>query len=107
MGGSFSLNSGRPYENPNTEGYMNEIAPMQQNLSLNWAWLWKQNLILYTAVTNVLGGGEAFTYQYAPEPNARGVFQEQAIGTPAKRFFFVGVFLTLSPDKQKNQLDNL
>ena len=107
VGGSFSLNSGRPYENPNTEGYMNEIAPMQQNLSLNWAWLWKQNLILYTAVTNVLGGGEAYTYQYAPEPNARGVFQEQAIGAPAKRFFFVRVFLTLSPDKQKNQLDNL
>ena len=107
VGGSFSINSGRPYENPNTPGFMNERAPVQQNLSLNWAWLWKQNLVLYTAVTNVLGGAEAYTYRYANEPGTNGLFQEQAIGAPAKRFFFVGLFFTLSHDKQKNQLDNL
>ncbi len=107
VGGSFSLNSGRPYENPNTEGFMNERAPVQQNLSLNWAWLWKQNLILYTAATNILGGGEAYTYRYAPAPRAGGLYQEQAVGASAKRFFFVGVFYTLSHDKQKNQLENL
>ncbi|AHM61555.1 outer membrane cobalamin receptor protein [Flammeovirgaceae bacterium 311] len=107
VGGSFAINSGRRYENPNTPGFMNETAPLQQNLSLNWAWLWKQNLILYTAVTNVLGGGEAYTYQYANEPGTNGLYQEQAIGTAAKRFVFVGLFLTLSHDKQKNQLDNL
>ena len=107
VGGSFSLNSGRPYENPNTEGFMNERAPVQQNLSLNWAFLWKQNLILYTAVTNVLGGGDAYTYKYASAPDPSGAFREQAVGAPAKRFFFVGLFYTLSHNKQKNQLENL
>jgi hypothetical protein len=107
LGGSFSLHSGRPYENPNTEGFMNERAPMQQNLSLNWAWLWKQNLILYTAATNVLGGGSTQTYRYAPEPGAGGLYQEQAVAPSAKRFLFIGLFYTLSHDKQKNQLDNL
>jgi hypothetical protein len=107
VGGSFNINSGRRYDNPNTPGFMNETAPLQQNLSLNWAWLWKQNLVLYTAVTNVAGGGGAYTYQYAPEPGANGVFREQPIGTPAKRFVFVGLFLTLSHNKQQNQLDNL
>ncbi|MBW3544284.1 MAG: carboxypeptidase-like regulatory domain-containing protein [Bacteroidetes bacterium] len=107
VGGSFSLNSGRPYENPNTEGFMNERAPVQQNLSLNWAWLWKQNLILYAAATNVLGGGSAYTYRYAPEPDMNGRYQEQAVGASAKRFFFVGLFYTLSHDKKKNQLESL
>ncbi|EMR03613.1 TonB-dependent receptor [Cesiribacter andamanensis] len=107
VGGSFSLHSGRPYENPNTEGFMNERAPLQQNLSLNWAFLWKQNLILYTAATNVLGGGDALSYRYAAEPGANGQFQEQAVGPSAKRFLFIGLFYTLSHDKQKNQLDQL
>ena len=106
VGGSFSLASGRPYEDPNTEGFMNETAPVQQNLSLNWAFLWKENLILYAAATNVLGGGKAFTYKFSPEPNLQGIYERQAIGSDGRQFFFVGLFFTLSHEKA-NQLERL
>jgi hypothetical protein len=107
VGGSFSLASGRPYEDPNSPGFMNETAPVQQNLSLNWAYLWKENLILYTAATNVLGGGQAFTYRFSEERNPQGRYDRQAIGNNGQRFFFLGLFFTLSHNKGDNQLESL
>lgn len=99
--------SGRPYNNPNQSQFMNGKTKEYNNLSLSWAYLVSQQKILFFSVTNILGRDNIFGYQYANSPDLNGMYQRQAIGQPADRFFFVGFFWTISSDKKKNQLDNL
>jgi len=107
IGFSYTINSGRPYNNPNEADFMNGLTKSYQNLSFNWAYLISQQKILYFSVSNVLGTENVFGYQYANTPDLNGDFQRRAIGQPADRFFFIGFFWTISEDKKSNQLDNL
>jgi hypothetical protein len=107
LGGSFSYNDGYAYTDPNRPGEMNAKTPSFQNLSLSWSYLPKPNLIIHLAVTNVLGNENIFGYSFAQRPNEQGQFESLPIGQPAPRFLFLGVFLTLSKDKNANQLNNL
>lgn len=107
IGSTFSYNSGRPYHNPNNEGFNDETTKHYANLSFNLAYLPKQNIIIYGSVTNLLGRDNIFGYQYEDQAGANAVFDRIAIGQAARRFFFVGVFITLTKDKSANQLDNL
>lgn len=107
IGATYSYNSGRPYNNPNTAEFMNEKTKSYNNLSFSWAYLLSQQKILFFSVTNVLGSNTIFGYQYADSPNINGQFQRQAITQPASRFIFVGFFWTISDNKKTNNLDNL
>lgn len=104
---TYSFNSGRPYDNPNTTAFMAEKTKAFHNLSLSWAYLLTQQKILFFSVTNVLGTENIFGYQYANTPNLSGQFQRQAITQSANRFIFVGFFWTISANKKANNLDNL
>ncbi len=104
---TYSFNSGRPYNNPNTTEFMNEKTKSFNNLSLSWAYLLSQQKILFFSVTNVLNANNIFGYQYANTPNSNGQFQSQAITQPANQFFFVGFFWTISDNKKTNNLNNL
>lgn len=107
IGLTYSFNSGRPYDNPNENEFMNQKTKSYNNLSLGWSYLISQQKILYLAVSNLLGSNNVFGYQYANSPDTTGTFQRQAITQPASRFFFVGFFWTISDNKKTNQLDNL
>ncbi len=107
VGGTYAFTSGRPYHDPNREGFNQRRIPNYHNLSFNAAFLYRQNIILYTSITNLTGRDNIFGYQYASSPNNEGAFNRVAIGQPAKRFYFLGLFITLSKDKTKNQLENL
>lgn len=107
IGFSYSYGSGRPYDNPNTPGFMSEKTRSYNNLSFNWAYLIDQQKILYFSVSNLLGINNISNYQYADVPNTAGTFDRRAITPPANSFFFVGFFWTISSDKKSNQLDNL
>ncbi|MEQ9426914.1 MAG: TonB-dependent receptor [Cyclobacteriaceae bacterium] len=107
FGATYSFTSGRPYNNPNREGFNQERIPAYHNLSFNAAYLFKQHIIFYVSATNLTGRDNIFGYTYADQPNADGMFERSAIGQPAKRFYFLGVFITLAKDKSKNQLNNL
>jgi hypothetical protein len=51
----------------------------------------------------VLGRKNIYGYEYSQvHPDVR-----QEISNPQKRFFFVGIFITLSKDKKLNELKNL
>jgi len=99
--------SGRPYHNPNEIQFMNGKTKNYNDLSIAWSYLLTQQKILFFSVSNVLGRDNVFGYQYANTPDLAGQYQRQAISQPAKRFFFVGFFWTISSDKKANQLDNL
>jgi outer membrane cobalamin receptor len=107
IGFSYTVNSGRQYNNPNENTFMNGKTKAFQNLSFNWAYLITQQKILYFSVSNILGTDNVFGYQYANTSDMDGQFQRRAIGQPADRFVFLGFFWTISADKNKNQLNNL
>jgi hypothetical protein len=107
IGFSYVTNSGRPYHDPNKSGFMNSKTKPFHNLSFNAAFLYKQNIIFYASATNLLGHDNVFGYQFSPVPNDDGIYASRPIGQPAPRFLFVGLFITLTKGKEKNQLDNL
>ena len=107
LGARYSFASGRPYFNPNHDNFHSDRTRSFNNLCLNAAYLIRQHIILYASATNVLGAPNVFGYEYAAQPDERGAYARRAIGPPAPRFFFVGLFVTLSRDGKTNQLDNL
>ncbi|MEL6975138.1 MAG: TonB-dependent receptor [Bacteroidota bacterium] len=107
IGLSYMYGSGRPYTNPNVEGFLNEKTRSFNNLSFNWSYLLDQQKILYFSVSNILGFKNVNDYQYANTPNADGIFDRRALTPAADSFFFVGFFWTISADGKSNQLDNL
>ncbi|AMQ55322.1 TonB-dependent receptor [Algoriphagus sanaruensis] len=107
LGISWSFNDGLTFTDPNFSGEMNSKTNSFQNLSLSWSYLPRPNLIIHGAITNVTGHSNVFGYQFASTPNSSGTYESVPIGQPAPRFLFLGIFLTLSKDKNANQLNNL
>ncbi|GAB2495361.1 TonB-dependent receptor [Algoriphagus taiwanensis] len=107
LGLSWSFNDGLTYTDPNLPGEMNSKTGAFQNLSLSWSYLPRPNLIIHGAVTNVLGHENIFGYSFAQTPNEQGQFESLPIGQGAPRFLFLGIFFTISKDKNANQLNNL
>ena len=107
IGFTHQFSSGRPYNNPNENAFMNSKTKVFNNLSFNWAYLLTQQKILYFSISNVMGTQNVFGYNYANSPNMAGVFERREIIPTADRFFFVGFFWTISDNKKDNQLMNL
>ena len=107
LGTSWSWNSGYTFNNPNLPGEMQGKTKMYSDLSVSWSYLPRPNVILHAACSNVLGRANVFGYKYASQPDETGTFASSSVGQGAKRFVFIGLFITLSKDKNANQLNNL
>jgi len=107
VGMTYSYASGRPFNNPNSNTFMDGRTKSYNNVSFNWSYLISQQKILFISATNLFGFKNKFGYNYANTPDTNGMFNRQAIVPTSDRFFFVGFFWTISDDKTKNQLDNL
>jgi hypothetical protein len=107
VGATYSFSSARPYHDPNKEGFMNSKTKSFNDLSFNAAFLYKPNIILYVSAANILGIENVFGYRFSEQPDSNGVYARQAIGQPAPRFLFMGLFITLTKNKKTNQLENL
>ena len=107
LGVTYTLASGRPYDNPATPEFMTERSGLFHNLSLSWAYLISQQKILFASVSNAPRFKNEFGYRYSNAPNQNGQYASELIRPNDDSFFFVGFFITISADKQKNQLDSL
>jgi len=107
IGASVSMNDGYPYTDPNKDGEMNSKTNPYQSVSVSWSYLPKPNLIIHFAVNNVLGRENVFGYSFAKNPEENGFYPSLPKVQGAPRFLFLGVFLTLSKDKNANFLNNL
>jgi outer membrane receptor for ferrienterochelin and colicin len=107
IGLTYSFASGRPYNDPNEDKFNSNQTPAYHDLSMNFSYLVKTNFIIHFSVTNVLGRDNTFGYQYSLVPDENGIYSGIPIGQPAKRFIFLGVFITLTKDNTSNQLRNL
>ena len=107
LGVSYSYNSGRPYHNPNKSTFMSETTKSYNDISLSWSYLISQQKILFISISNLFGFDNIYSYDFANSANSNGIFNSMAIRPSAKRFFMAGLFITISSDKKKNQLDYL
>jgi hypothetical protein len=108
VGATYSWTSGRPFHNPNqNDRFMAGRTPAYHDLSMNWSYLPKPYIIIHFSCTNVLGRDNIFGYEFSNNLNSDGVYASRTIRQAAKRFLFLGVFITLSKEKSMNQLPSL
>ncbi len=107
LGFTFNMASGRPFENPNTPGFLNERSGLFKSINLSWAYLISQQKILFVSVSNLTGFKNDFGYEYGSARNENGLYPGRLIRPNDDRFFFAGFFWTISRNKSKNQLNNL
>jgi len=105
FGGTYTFATGRTYYNPNSDGFLTDRASHYNDLSLNISYLthlWKQFTIIYFSVSNVLGAENVFGYNYSLRPNNNGVYDAIAVEPGAKRFWFLGIFISLDVKQSKH-----
>ncbi len=107
LGLTYTFGSPRRYNDPNLSTFNSEMTNAYHNLSANISYLMRSNVIVYFSMTNLTGRKNVFGYEFAEAPDANGTYASQAIVPPADRFLFLGVFITLSKEKNINQLPNL
>ena len=107
IGCTYSFSSGRPYTDPNTGKLNSKRTKNYHDISLNYSFLLKPNMIIHASASNIVGFDQVFGYQFNGEPNEQGIYESIPITTQAKQFLFLGFFITISKDKNANQLNNL
>ncbi len=98
FGLSATFASGRPYNNPNSNKFMDGRTSFYNDVSINCSHLrtiLSKPSIIYLSVNNLLGRDNVFGYRYYNQPNANGIYEALPIKSEAKRFYFVGVFITI------------
>lgn len=98
IGFTYSYASGRTYFNPNNSKFLSDKTDSYHDLSLNASYitsLFNNFTIVYLSVSNVLGCNQVFGYNYNQTPNESGKYEAQSIKPGAKRFIFLGVFITI------------
>lgn len=87
--------SGRPYHDPNKEGFMNAHTPVYNTLDITWTFLPHRRLIIYASFSNLLNRSNIYGYHYASTPNGQGVYDRLPVRQEQKQAFYIGFFLTL------------
>ncbi len=98
IGITYSHASGRPFHNPNLEGFNAQRTNSYNDLSFNASKLTNIGgnfTVFFFSISNVPGFKNNFGYRYSTIPNNDGVFEGRAVQPNAKRFFFVGMFMQI------------
>lgn len=106
VGATFSYTAPRNYHDPNQGEFLSAKMDAVKQMNVNWAYLYRENVIFYTSVSNVLGQEVDYGYRFALSPDSDGVYAKTPIVPGAKRMYFLGCFITLSK-KDVNQLEKL
>ncbi|MBS1729656.1 MAG: TonB-dependent receptor [Bacteroidetes bacterium] len=110
---TYTFATGRPYYNFQLNNGKYEIADQgitkdynSLGFSVNYLPnLGKQNartfLVLFASVNNVLGADQVYGYNYSYNGSLK-----QAITPPAKRMYFIGLFLSWGVDRSQDAINN-
>lgn len=107
LSATYTFASGKPYENPNRsrEEFLSDRTPPLHTLALSAAYLLqgkKTFTVLVCSVSNVLGSDQVYGYRYSADGSSRA-----AITAPARRFFFLGAFISFGIDRSQEVIDNM
>jgi len=97
----------RAFNNPNQSEFNGSKTTPFRTLDLSWSYLPKKHIIFYTAITNVLGFENQFGSRFSSQADSNGRYAQSDILPAAKRFIFIGCFLTFTKKGTANQLDTL
>lgn len=95
---STTFSTGRPYNNPNSSEFMDGRAPFYHDISINCSHLktiFGKSTIIYASINNLLGRDNIYGYRYYSQPNTEGVYEAFPLKSDSKRFYFLGIFITL------------
>jgi outer membrane cobalamin receptor len=98
VGLTYKLASGRPYYNPTNPQFLADRTKIYNDLSFNFSYLthlWDHFTIVHFSVSNVLGSDHTFGYRFSLDPNEQGEYDSMAIKPGAKRFLFLGIFVSI------------
>ena len=107
---TYSYASGRPYYNPNktSKDFMTDRTMSYHSLGVQANYLktfGSINAVFIVNVSNALGSKKVFGYRYAGKINAEGLYASEAVTPMAKRFIFLGMYLSIGSDRRKDILD--
>lgn len=97
FGFAYTAASGRPYHNPNLNGFLNERTKPYTDLSLNFShifYLGDQYSVLYCSVNNVLGNDNVLSYRTTGFDEAQGSYSLVPVKRDLKRMMFIGLLLS-------------
>ena len=92
---------------PNSDVFNGEHTKPYRSVDVSWSFLFRQNIIMYAAVTNIFGFKQGYGYSYAFKPDSEGVYKSAPIVPGADRFYLVACFITLTHKGEANQIDKL
>ncbi len=97
FGGTLTWTSGRPYNDPASAEFMDQLTPNYFDISLNASHLFPlfgKTSVLYASVSNITGRKNIFGYRYYQTP--QGTYTADPVRPEADRFFFIGLFINFS-----------
>lgn len=98
IGMTYKYASGRPYYNPGNPKFMSDRTKAYNDLSFNFSYLtsiWDNFTIVHFSIGNVFGWEQSFGYRYSLNPDSAGNYESYEIEPGAKRFLFLGVFISI------------
>ncbi len=104
---NYIYSSPRAYNNPNNQKFNSEKTLAYQSLDVSWSFLYRQNIIFYSAVTNVPGFKQEFGRRFSDQPDQDGLFKSSAIVPGSNRFYVIAILITLTQKGIENQLDKI
>lgn len=104
---NFRYSSPRVYNDPNSAEFNGKKMLPYRSLDVSWSFLYRQNIIIYGAVTNIAGFKNEFGRTYSSNRDASGNYQSAAIRPSSNQFFVLGCFITLTRKGNANQLDKI
>jgi vitamin B12 transporter len=107
---SYTYASGRPNYDPNRllKDFMKDrtIDFNTMGFQLNYLTEFgKAYTVLIFNMSNVLGNRQVYNYRFANIPDADGHYRSAEITPMAKRFFFVGAYVSIGNDRRKQVID--
>ncbi|MDR2926842.1 MAG: TonB-dependent receptor [Cytophagaceae bacterium] len=103
VGAAYNITASAPYYSEVAPYDKLGNTPLRNRLDVSWSFLPKQWIVVHLGCTNVLGTRNVYGYEYSQV--TQGLRRE--ITSPDKRFLLLGVFITLSHNKELNQLKDL
>lgn len=111
---TYTYTSGRPYYNfmlnNSNKYYIAEQGTTKDYNAMNFSAEYvpsagntkaKSFLVLFASISNVLGYNAIYGYNYSYSGS-----EKQAITPPAKRFYFIGLFLSWGVDRSQDAINN-
>ena len=96
----YAFATGRPYNNPNSDEFMDSKTPNYHNLSMDFSYLtnlWGHFAVCVFSVNNLLNTDNIFGYEYSTDGSTKR--PERSAGL---RTLFFGVFISMEHSKKSN-----